>query len=1082
MKSVMDVLISLGENMALVLALLFVYQWMESRAERLGLRWERASFGLLLGLAACGGMLMPVELTPGVIMDSRGLLVALAAFFGGPLAGVAAALPPCAFRLYLGGAGALPGTLATLCALLAGLLFARLLGPAPERAKRRHLLAMGAVVGLVFVSWTLFLPGKPGTEIFIYAFLPVCVSYSIGTLVIGSLILSDRRRRQAEAARDRGSALFRQASRATRIGVWDLDLSTGTLDWSDNVEQLLGLQPGATHGPYRDFLKRVQRNDRPIILKALRSALSDTGTFAAEFRIRWSDGTIHWYAASGTVQQGNAKGARNLIGVLTDVSERKRAQRDLQASEARLAESQRIARIGSWIWRPNSGFIWCSDEMLNLLGNPARNVDTSFEAFLERVHPPDRAPLREQAARLIQDQVPVQVEWRLRHPDGTLRYIFSIARPNAGNDGKLIDFRGICQDITTQKLAELGVREREERYRRLVAGLPICIHEIDCDGVVVAINKAGLGMVCATEPAEICGRKYLDIMAPCDRERISALLDRALAGEPSQFEVTPEIAGATRIFSSSFIPLMDDDGKVYRIMGHTIDLTHERAREADLHRLGTAIEQAVESIVITNPDAVIEYVNPAYERITGYSRAESVGKRMSIVKSDIHDADFYNTVWNTISAGQTWQGEFLNRRKNGELFHQRATISPIFGPDGAIVNYVSVQHDITHEVELEKQLRQAQKMEALGTLAGGIAHDFNNILHAMLGFCHIARQTGLEDREALEQNLSEIERGAHRAASLVEQILIFSRTSEVRFSPINLAREVEDTLRFLRGSLPPSIAIEFDAPSTEGNVFGDPTQIHQLVTNLCTNAFHAMEDQGGALNVSVAVEHLDVARQTLSGLLPPGDYCVLRVRDQGIGISPKSFEKLFDPFYTTKKVGKGTGLGLSMVHGIATRMDGAVDIESELDRGTCVTVFLPLSELPMPGSEKADSFVLPPERGSGRVLIVDDDQSITHMVTIVLQRQGFEVTAFNDPAEALDVFKSNIAAFDVVICDLTMPQMNGIELARSIRSLQPDLPILLATGIIDDERLDDVNETGIREVLHKPFHINALITTINRYT
>ncbi len=1077
MKSVADVLISLGQNMALVLALLFIYQWLESRAERLRLRWERVSFGLLFGLAACGGMLVPVELTPGVIMDSRGILVALAAFFGGASAGVAAALPACIFRLYLGGAGAWPGTFATLCALVVGLLFARFFGPVPEKAKRRHLLALGVVVGTIFLLWTLALPEESGLANFRQYLLPLGITYPLGTLVIGSLVLSESRRRLAEAARDRGSALFRQASQATRIGVWELDLATGKLDWSENVESLLGLPAGAFKGTYRHFLQGVRREDRPKVLKKVREALSGSGTFSAEFRMRWNDGVTHWYSANGTVQRGGG----NLIGVLTDISERKRAQRDLRASEARLAESQRIARIGSWIWRPNAGFVWCSDEMFNLLGARRHELDATFDSFLLRVHPADQQVLREQARRLVRGRETVQVEWRLLHPDGTVRHMFSIARPNVRTDGRIIDYRGICQDITNQKLAEQGVREREERYRRLVEGLPICIHEIDTEGYVVAINRAGLGIIHAAQASQVCGRKYLDIMAPSDRERIGTLFDRAMAGEPSEFEVTPEVAGATHIFSSSFIPLMDDDGKVYRIMGHTIDLTQERAREADLHRLGTAIEQAVESIVITNPDAVVEYVNPAYEKITGYSRAESIGKHISIVKSGIHDEDFYANVWNTISGGQTWQGEFLNRRKNGDLFHQRATISPIFGPDGKIVNYVSVQHDITHEVELEKQLRQAQKMEALGTLAGGIAHDFNNILHAMLGFCHIARETGIQDPDALDQSLREIELGAHRAASLVEQILIFSRTSDARFTTVRLVGEVEDAVRFLRGSQPPNVEIQFIAEPGAGNVFGDPTQIHQLVTNLCTNAFHAMEEAGGILLVTVGSTRLNAPRQTLSGLLPPGDYCVLRVQDNGVGIDPASFDKLFDPFYTTKNVGKGTGLGLSMVHGIATRMDGAIEIESQLNEGTCVTVFLPESLLAVKEGSKPPAVALSPARGSSNVMLVDDDESITNMVSIVLRRQGFKVTAFNNPALALEALETSAVHFDAVICDLTMPRMNGIELSRSIRALRPQLPILLATGVIDDEKLDAVQESGIREILRKPFHINELVEAINRY-
>jgi PAS domain S-box-containing protein len=374
------------------------------------------------------------------------------------------------------------------------------------------------------------------------------------------------------------------------------------------------------------------------------------------------------------------------------------------------------------------------------------------------------------------------------------------------------------------------------------------------------------------------------------------------------------------------------------LAGRTASELERMQNESDRDRLKQAVEQASESIVITDSEAIIQYVNPAFEETTGYTREEAIGQNPRILKSGKQDNAFYKGMWDMLLQGASWSGKFINKKKDGTNYSVEANISPVQDKSGKTVSYISIQRDISHERELEQQLLQAQKMESVGTLAGGIAHDFNNILQAILGFTSIARENTTGNTELLTQCLREIDAGGQRAADLVSQILTFSRTSDVEFKPLTLQTVIEEALRFLRSSIPTTIQIETKIGTECGPVMGNATQIHQVVTNLCTNAMHAMDEKGGVLAVSLERRSIDSLLETLSGPLEPGAYIELVVGDTGAGIERHLFERLLDPFFTTKEVGKGTGLGLAMVHGIVQEMGGGLSIESTVGEGTTIRV------------------------------------------------------------------------------------------------------------------------------------------------
>ncbi len=396
--------------------------------------------------------------------------------------------------------------------------------------------------------------------------------------------------------------------------------------------------------------------------------------------------------------------------------------------------------------------------------------------------------------------------------------------------------------------------------------------------------------------------------------------------------------------------------------------------------------------------------------------------------------------------------------------------------DGKPVRMVGIVQDISERIELENRLRQAQKMEAIGTLAGGIAHDFNNILAVIFGYTDMARAAAPSGTQ-LAKYLEQVSLAAHRAKELVKQILAFSRQSVTELIPLQIQPLIKEGLKMIRSSIPSTISITEDIDVKSGIILADPSQVHQILMNLCTNAYHAMEETGGVLSVTLKPALIGPDEQKMHVHATPGEYLELTVSDTGCGIGPDIIDKIFNPYFTTKGAGKGTGMGLAIIHGIVSDYGGMITVESQLGQGTTFHVFFPVVALKaVPEINEAEDI----PRGNERILFVDDEELLAEMGKEMLERLGYRVTLFRSGVEALEVFKNTPDAFDLVITDQTMPGITGSELSRMMMQIRPDIPIILCTGysnLIDE---DSAKALGIKEFALKPLTTGTVATLIRK--
>jgi PAS domain S-box-containing protein len=678
---------------------------------------------------------------------------------------------------------------------------------------------------------------------------------------------------------------------------------------------------------------------------------------------------------------------------------------------------------------------------------------------------------------LILERGEAVFETRHRHRNGGLRDVRVSARRIRIHDNDYIT--AIWSDVSERKKQAVEIENQRRFLGDLVENSSLQIYVKDRDGRYELVNRA-FETLSDRRRETVLGRTDVEVFPGGDGERFRQNdLAVVRSGKSQTFEETISVPdGTRRSFISTKFPVRNAAGEVTGLCGMTLEITDRKRAEAHLARLATVVEQTTEAIVITDLQAQIQYVNPAFERITGYNRLEVIGKNPRILKSGKHDARFYRQMWETLERGETWSGHFINRRKDGTSYEEDAVISPIRNPDGKVVNYVAAKHDVTREIQLESQFRQAQKMEAMGTLAGGIAHDFNNILTVIFGYAYMLQHATAQDAD-LQEKVGELLKAAGRAKDLVQQILTFSRKREQKRQIVPLDSVVKEATKFLRSSLPASIRLETDLSPEAPAVLADPTQIYQVVMNLATNALHAMEGRPGRLTVTLAAFTPDAEFLRTHIKFKSVTYARLTVADNGHGMDAPTLERIFEPFFTTKPVGQGTGLGLAVVHGIMESHEGVVNVESQPGQGTTFHLYFPgrqADDCPkVPGIED-----VPLGRGQ-KILVLDDELEVAVTFQRLLKLLNYQAIISTNPHEAITLFRANPEAFDLVITDLAMPDLNGVEVARQLRAIRPHTPILLVSGSTAIESMADFRGAGISDLMVKPVSIAALAEVIHRH-
>ena len=573
-------------------------------------------------------------------------------------------------------------------------------------------------------------------------------------------------------------------------------------------------------------------------------------------------------------------------------------------------------------------------------------------------------------------------------------------------------------------------------------------------------------------------KAFLKSVHPDDRAKLEEAVNQSVTNQ-RPYNINHRIVlpnGKVRYVHEQGEVEFGQDGDPKRMIGTVQDITERYLVEQELEKLFGAIKQAGEIIVITDHDGVIEFVNPAFTAITGYSAGEAIGQKPSLLKSDLQDPAYYKDMWDTISRGDVWKGSLIDRKKDGSYFPVMMTVSPVKDDRGIITHYISVQQDMSEHQQLEEQLHQSQKMEALGTLVGGIAHDFNNMLAGILGNTYLIRSRH-QKGQTFDDLLEAIDQYGNGAADMIRQMLTFARNDNIELKPMNLNQVVKETCKLVRTVTPENIDCRFTIDEETLKVLGDVSQIQNILLNLTNNARDALAGmENPRIEVSLSHYHAD---QKFASRYPESvhdEYARLSVRDNGSGIDYEHLKRIFDPFFTTKGVSKGTGLGLSMVYGAAKRHNGIIDVDSVRGEFTVFHVYLPLikgaAEMP-----REDSRISLQSEGQ-TVLLADDEDMLREVHANLLIELGFRVIQAEDGQSGVELYEENRDSITLAILDVVMPRMGGVEAALRIHELSPGLPIIFVTGYDLNEALSSAKLPVNYSALQKPFTVQQLAEKI----
>jgi PAS domain S-box-containing protein len=762
------------------------------------------------------------------------------------------------------------------------------------------------------------------------------------------------------------------------------------------------------------------------------------------------------------------------------------ANRELADREARLralfdAEPDGVALVAR-----DGSFLDLNHTGLRLLeaDDFARLTGLRFESFATD---PERTACRSLAGNVLRGH-PVTRELEIVGLRGTRRWIEAHATPLLGEDGLVAAFVCVARDVTARKASEAALRDSEARLRGIFDSPMVGIVFWDSTGGIIDANDAFLQVVGYRREDVAAGRvSWIDITPDEFRELDQRNLETlARTGVLAPFEKAFIRRDGTRVPVVIGAAMLDPVARtgVAFIQDHTArKRAEEQLRESE-ERFRNLAENSPYILWVTDPDGMCTYVNQTWYDFSGQPPDGGLGAGFFTALHPEDAAAGEQAYRDTVRRRARWEHEYRVRRRDGVYRTMHDVGSPRFGPNGEFLGYVGILQDIqdrkdaeTARQRLEAPLRQAQKMEALGTLAGGVAHDFNNILGTIIGNVELARED-LDPEHPAQESLSEVAKASARARDLVQQILTFSRRTPDERRVTALRDVVQESVRLLRATLPAGVEIVAEIEAGVPCVLADRSRIHQVLMNLCTNAWQAI-DGLGRITVSLAsVRITDEPLVPPVAGLAPGPYACLMVADTGRGIDAAIADRIFDPFFTTKAPGEGTGLGLSVVDGIVKSHDGAITVDSTAGDGATFRIFLPAVDGAVAPADAAPA-AAPRGRGQ-RILYVDDEAALVQLATRLLGRLGYEVEGFTRPADALIAFAADPARYDMVISDMNMPTASGLSVAADVLRIRPNVPVALISGFVTEELTERAEALGVRGVIYKPNLTRDLGATIAR--
>jgi PAS domain S-box-containing protein len=773
--------------------------------------------------------------------------------------------------------------------------------------------------------------------------------------------------------------------------------------------------------------------------------------------------------------------------------ERRITEKALRESEERYRSFVDNAPMAMYTINTKGEFTYGNKKLLEMTGY--KEEDWLLKPYHPIVYPDDLNIVMEKVQnRLSGKGTQEPYEMRIYHASGNIMWVKitseSICETDENGNKRLVGMQTFVDDITEKKVAEQVLKKREETLSSIFRAAPTSIGLVS-NRVIQQANDRLCEMVGYSKD-ELIGQSAR-MLYPSDE-------DYGFVGSEKYDQIQKFGTGTVEtrwrckdgevmdvLLSST--PIQPDDLSA-GVTFTALDITEQKKMieqlKEDRDREQMFLDIAEVMFLALDSDGKVTLINKKGCEVLGYTEAEILGRSWFDYFLPEEQREGARSVFQQLMVGKVKPAEYVENpilTKDGEKRYIDWHNISLKNRTGAIMGTFSSGEDITERkeaqeerMELQIQLQQAQKMEAIGTLAGGIAHDFNNILMPLLIHTEMTLEALPEDSPWIF-NLEEVLKAGNRAKDLVKQILTFSRQSEEQKTHLKLRFVIEDCMKLLRSSLPSTIEIQLNIETQPGldTVYADFTQLHQILMNICTNAYHAMREKGGILEIRLENINIDSNSKDFSPDLIPGTYHQLSIRDTGRGMEKETMDRIFDPYFTTKEKGEGTGLGLSVVHGIVKNHEGVITVESEPGDGTTFHVFLPVAEQ----EEKIEiKKAVGMPKGDERVLFVDDEQSMTRVIRVMLERLGYTVKVRTNSLEALEAFRANPDEFDLLITDQTMPHMTGSELARKIMHIRQDIPIILCSGFSQKMNKAKAQKMGIRAFVMKPLIMSELAQII----